>query len=374
MLALPFAPRNHLADLKASLAAASGAIASEVLSGNPATYYSTSYVLHGLAAAAQASGDTGLMDTLVGYINQMIDRAQPLVRNGVTYHEWGPWDANGNPQQLMTFQSTVPLARTAAVIAGNPAFRTRYAASFNRIVDYVDQSIFKYWFDKQTGIYADPASTRLGGIVPWLALVRGGWGSYPVWSDKCSHFGTMAAWMYQATRNPLYLEYATRIAEDFKTHVTVVNGCWIWDYGKVPLTVAGNQDGSPDTSHANREPMMMVAMHEAGITFKLADLQGMAATLTDLIWNQSTTSPMFTNYISGGNSPCAGHPAWGNGNVYLGWNMLGKYSQKVSYILALIDQEVRVTAASGLNLSLSSNGTRYGLIEMAGTQVRNGAR
>ena len=38
------------------------------------------------------------------------------------------------------------------------------------------------------------------------------------------------------------------------------------------------------------------------------------------------------------------------------------------------DQEVRVTAASGLNLSLSSNGTRYGLIEMAGTQVRNGAR
>ena len=374
MLALPFAPRNHLADLKASLAAASGAIASEVLSGDPSTYYSTSYVLHGLAAAAEASGDTAVMDTLVGYINQMIDRAQPLVRNGVTYQQWGPWDANGNPQQLNTFQSTVPLARTAAVIAGNPAFRTRYAASFNRIVAYVDQSIFKFWFDKQTGIYADPTSTRLGGIVPWLALARGGWGSYPVWSDKCSHFGAMSAWMYRATRNPLYLEYATRIAEDFKTHVTVVNGCWIWDFGTVPVAAGANQDGSPDTSHANREPMMAAAMYEAGITFKLADLQGMAATLTTRIWNQSTTSPMFANYISGGNERAGTKPPWSNGNIYLGWNMLGRYAPAAARVIALFDQALQVQTGGTGNPSLASANTMYGLIEMAGTQALNSSR
>jgi len=375
MLALPSAPRDHLADLKATLASNSAAIEAEVASGDPANYYYTSYCLHGMAAAAEATGDTQVMDALVGYITQMISLAQPLVRNGVTYQEWGPWDANGNPQQLNTFQGTGPLARTAAIIANNPAFLARYSANLTQIVAFVDQSVFKYWFDKQTGVYANPDSSWLGGTVPWLPISLGGWGEATdaaYWLDKCSHLGMMSAWMYQATKNPLYLEYATRIAKAFKAHVSVVNGCWVWDHGTVtPAIQSDNLDGSPDTSHANREPMMVASMYEAGIYFQLADLQAMAATFTDLIWNQSLTSPMFSNYIDGGNAAYQNNLSWANGNIYHGWNVLGKYSPKALLALASTDQIMEMPGGASLNASMPTNCTSYGLIEMAGTQALN---
>jgi len=378
MVALPFAPRNHLADLKASLAANAAAIEAEVLTGDPSTYYYTSYYLHGMAAAAEATGDTQVMDALVGYITQMISLAKPLVRNGVTYQQWVPLDVNGNPQQLDCFQVESAFARTAAVIAGNPVFLARYGTNLTQIVNFVDQSVFKYWFDKQTGIYANPGSAWLGGYVPWLPTNLGGWGEASdvvLWNDKTSHFGTMAAYLYQVTRNPLYLEYATRVAKAFKTHVTLVNGGWIWDYGTYPTaTYSDNLDGTPDTSHANREPMMVAAMYEAGIYFQLADLQAIAATFSNVIWNQSQSSPMFCNYIDGGNAAYGVFGPWHNGNIYHGWNVLGKYSPKAMLALAVADQIIQSPGGGSVNASMPTNTTSYGLIEMAGTQALNIAR
>jgi len=160
------------------------------------------------------------------------------------------------------------------------------------------------------------------------------------------------------------------VAKGFRTHVTVQgNGSWIWDQGIVPIVAGDNLDGSPDTSHANREPMMVVAMYESGVEFTLPDLQAMASTLTSLIWNQSETSPMFTNYINGGNPTFMSLNPWENGNMYLGWNMLGKYSPQVQRVLALSDQVIRTQNA--LNASLSTNGTSYGRVELSGTLARN---
>jgi hypothetical protein len=377
-VALPFAPRNYSTDFKAYLNTHKAAIRREVASGDSSIYYSTSYYLHGMAAAAEATGDTGVMDTLLGYINQIMAQAKPVVLNGVTYQELGPWDPNGRPWQLYTFQFSVALARTAAIITSNPTFNAKYSTQAAQIVAFVDQSIFKYWFDKQVGVYADPGSKWLGGDIPWLSTSLGGWGSYAIWSDKCSHLGAMSAWMYQATKSPLYLEYATRIATGFKTHVKVQsNGSWVWDQGIITSTVDGgaysdNQDGSPDTSHANREPMMAVAMYEAGVVFQLADLQAMGSTLTSLIWNQSESNPMFNNYTDGGNLAYGSVPAWADGNIYLGWNMLGKYSAQAQRVLA-IAYNAMLTQTS-LNASLATNATSYGKIEYSGTLTRNIAR
>lgn len=373
LVALPFPPRDHLADLRAGLTRYGADIETEVASGDPAVYYSTSYYLHGLAAAAEASGDTAIMDTLVGYEEQMISLAKPLTRNGITYQEWGPWDVNGNPQQLDTFQGAAPLARTAAIIAGNPVFLARYPTQLADLTGFVDQSVFRYWFDKTSGIYSDPGSAWLGGDIPWLSTALGGWGSYVVWSDKCSHAGTMAAWMWQATGDPLYKEYATRIAQGFRSHTVTQAGCLLWDLGVVTGSYdPDNLDGSPDTSHANREPMMVATMEEAGIEFQLADIQAMALTLTTIIWNGDAANPEFANYIDGGNRAYGVHPPWENGNVYFGWNRLGKWDPMTAYAIALTDQLVQTQALS--NPTLDTNGTSYGVIELAGTQALNGVR
>jgi len=369
---LPFAPRDYLADTKDALSDNAGAIATQIQSGDSDTYYTTSYFLHALAGAAEATGDTTLMDALVGDCIQMIGYAKTKTRNGIDYPEWGPLDVNGNPGQLGTFQASGALARTAAIIAGNPAFATRYAKQFTTIVDFVDKSIFGYWFDKKTGVYADPGSQWLGGDVPWLPTSLGGWGSYPIWNDKCAHFGMMATWLYQATGKDLYKEYATRVAKGFLTHVTLSKGYMLWDVGLVTNSVDDyNTDGCLDTSHANREPMMVAAMYQAGIVFQQADIQALAATFSDLIWNQDKVSPQFNNYIDGGNTAYGPHGPYSNGYIYFGWNMMGRYSAKAQFALAVAHRLLETQSSGALSDSLSSNATPMGLLGMAGGQAWN---
>jgi len=373
MVALPFAPRNYLADLKALVTADNSAVEAEIASGNSATYYYTSYYLMGLAAGAQATGDPTVMAALVGYINQIMAKAQPLVRNGTTYQEWGPWDVNGNPQQLNTFQTMGPLARTAMVIARNPAFLTQYGTELNQIVAFVDQSIFKYWFDKPAGYYANTGSGAspafVGGTIPWLSIALGGWGDGGVDVDTCDHFGMIATWMYQATGDPRYLDYATRVAKGFRDHITVNNGCLQWDMGVWPITAGQNLDGTPDTSHGNREAMMVVAMYEAGIEYQLSDVQALAATLTTVIWNQSYANPMFSNYIDGSNLDFRTAPAWANGIVFHGWDMVGRYSSEAQRVLAIAFQALQ--SGTPQNASLSANDSGYGLFELSGALAHN---
>ena len=369
VVGLPFVPRDYLADFRGHLATYASGIESEVATGDCEVWYGTSYYLMGLAAAAEASGDVAIMDQLVALEGQMMDLAQPIVRGGRTYQEFGPWDADGLPQILDTFQATGPLARTAAIIKRRPEFRVRYAAVGQRLTEHVDQSIFGFWFDKQTGYYRDPLGLWLGGTIPWLPVEFGGWGSYPYWSDKASHLGMMAAWMYEATGNDLYREYAERIGRGFRTHTAVQDGCLLWDLGTWPIQTGQNLAGVPDTSHANREPMMAVAMYELGIEFAIADLQGMGNTLALKIWNQDVITPRFSNYIDGENLLYRGYPAWTNGNIAFGWDALGRYVPEAQRALAIACQADETLGYS--DPSDRWNASPYGLIEMSGVLALN---
>ena len=372
VVALPFAPRNYGTDFQSSLTGNASAIASEVASGDVGTYYSTSYYLHGMAAAARATGNTALMKQLLGYVSQIMATAIPVTLNGVTYEKLGPL-SGGYPQQLEEFQMSGALARVAAVLAQNPDFKAQFGPQLTQIVNFVDQSIFQYWFDKANGVYAYPASSYLGGTIPWLPGTLGGWGTYDGYFNDCAaHLGMISTWMYQATGRPLYLEDATRVALGFQqVHASIVNGCMVWDYGIVPLT-GGNNDGSPDTSHGNREPMMVTAMYEAGIVFQLPDLLAMGNTLANNIWNQSETNPMFNNYISGGNEPFQNLGPYVCGNIFHGWGELARYSPQAELVMALCWNGIQTMHP--LNTSLQMNDDSYGLVEIPGVQVLTVAR
>jgi hypothetical protein len=362
---------RYLADLKGLMAANQGAIETEVGTGDVGVYYGTSYYLMGLAAAAEGTGDTEVMAALTGYIDQMLAKSQPVVRDGHSYMEFFPLDSTGLPQTLDSFQATGPLAWTAAIIRTHPEFSTQFADAATRIEAFVDESVFQFWFDKVNGFYSDPDGPWQGGIVPWLPTDLGGWGTYPVWSDKASHLGMIATWMYQATGKTLYLEYAQRIARGFRRHVTLDGRCWIWDQGTVPTAPGQNEDGSPDTSHANREPAMVAAMYEAGIEFTLTDIQGLVATLLQRIWNQDASDPAFTNYIDGGNAEFQAASPWANGIIYHGWVMIGRYSSEALNAFATAFALIQTQPPDYLNPSLRSNSSAYGRIELAGALARD---
>jgi hypothetical protein len=365
---------QFLEDLKHEMTINQTAIEKEVASGDVSTYYFTSYYLMGLAEGAEANGDPEAMAHLVGLIDHMLASAKPVRRNNRTYNEFMPLGSDGLPQQLDAFQATAPLARTAAIIRTRPEFKVKFAAAADRIVRFVDESVFQFWFDKTTGVYADPKGHWQGGSIPWLPKDLGGWGSYSSWVDKASHLGAISTWMWQATGDRRYLEFAQRIAEGFHRHVTVVDGCWIWDKGTVQIEAGQNLHGTPDTSHANREPLMVVAMYEAGIEFTLADVQAIATTLVRKIWNQDPSNPMFANYIDGNNALYRNAGPWTNGLLYAGWSAVGRYSTVAEGILETVYGSIRTPQALSTNPSLRSNGSSYGHVAFPGVLARNRAR
>jgi hypothetical protein len=146
----------------------------------------------------------------------------------------------------------------------------------------------------------------------------------------------------------------------FRTHLILKGSGWYF------LAPPSFSDGSTDTSHANREPMWVVFAYEAGIGFSLSDVDRMANTLTDNIWNGSTSEPKFTNYMDGSNGDYGTRSAWGNGNIYSGWVLTGKYSAKA--------QTAGVATLDAIRAGVSipaSNYTMYGKIALSGHRLRN---
>jgi hypothetical protein len=120
-----------------------------------------------------------------------------------------------------------------------------------------------------------------------------------------------------------------------------------------------------------------VAMQEAGIEVAAPDIEKMARTLLDVIWNQSETDPMFSNYICGSNQPYRTYnEAWRNGVIYQGWAMLGRHSNEVQRMLAITDQLIRTHDPSGPphNVSLLYNDTVYSRVELSAILALNTER
>jgi hypothetical protein len=355
------------------------ALRAQVASGNSSQYYTTAHVLNGMLSAIEATKDMALLKETVGYLDTMVRCAAD--HNGDGHLEWLPLDSTNMPFQLYSFQGAVPIARAAAIIMRTPAF-SAYRAAARRYVAFLDNSIVSYWFDKINGVYkvVNPATWPwLAGQIPLLRQDLGGTVSptdQAIWNDKAALLGQIAACLYAATGNLLYLDIAGRVATHFMSLLKPNGSGWIWD-NKYDMSVwaasyGENRVPQHDTDHANRDPMMMVLMYEAAVSYKgspvfgVSDLRRMANTLTDIIWTRSLQTPKFANYINGA---MAGYGTFDDptaiGTIYFGWALLGKYSPKAQAVMAATLQYVMNGGHSGQNDSI------YAKIAFPGHLLRN---
>jgi hypothetical protein len=324
------------------------ALEKESLMGDSSEYYYTSYYLMVMLSAVEASQDEALLKTTMHCLDNMLSKAKDL--NGDGYLEWSPLDSNGRPTQLYMYQALGPFARAAAVIVASPMFNAKYQADAQRYIRFVDDHVIQYWYKK---VYN---STKVcsGGLV---------------WDDKCSLAGIILASFYQATGDPLHRSLATGLAQSFKGRLQPYGTGWIWDNGIIPEGYGGNYEGVPDTSHANREAMMVVYMHEAGLVFSLQDVERMANTLSDTMWNGSTINPMFANYINGSNVVFSNRTAPGsNGAIYFGWALLGRYSDKAQQAASYL---LKAIVEGKSNASGDYNSSAYGKVAVSGDLATN---
>jgi hypothetical protein len=348
------APTLDLETMHAAYVASyAGDMESQARSGDSYDYYAMSYHLHGMLSAIEATGDTVELARVASLIDTALGTA--VDHDGDGYREWEPYDDRGNGIQLGTWQMESAVMRAAALVRTTPAFRELHDDAATRWIAFVHDDVVERW-------YVDVYDHEIP-YVEWSGGSR--W-----WSDKATHFLTIMVFLYQATGDTFYREVAVRGAEAFRRGLHEAGTAWSWSDDAALLGVSGNEAGVPDTSHANREPMWMVFSYEAGIVFTRDDVERMAATLTDVIWNGSLDDPRYTNYIDGSNLPYRGVEAWANGIVYHGWALVGRYSEDaqraLEHTLGAIEAGVR-------NPSLTRNGSSYGRVALSGHLLRNTA-
>lgn len=339
----------------------------EARSGSSQVYYFTSYYLNGLLSAYEATGDERLLRRALKTMDTMLATARDFEEGGRVFRVWGPYwltprSAVPRPHMTFTLQAAVPFARAAAIIRGDTRLGRRYGERAERYFRLVDGAVFGYFYEQQ-----------LAGTIPWLDTDE-----FPLWTDDASGLALNAAFLCRAGGRKRHCDMARLVGAAFKAKLRPYKTGWVWENQTIPVGSdsdntpgsVGNQAGVPDSSHANREAFLMSALHEMGEVFTRADLERMAATLTDLMWNGSLEEPAFSNYINGNDQPYRVYKKPGlNGSVYHGWAFMGAHSPKAQEALLAT---MKATFRGSLNGSLERNKTGYGgTLALAGHVLRN---
>lgn len=99
--------------------------------------------------------------------------------------------------------------------------------------------------------------------------------------------------LYEVNANSAYRQKADKCATFFANLLTTQGNAYLWKYG----THTGAK--TEDASHANVDLEFILSLHRAGHVFTGADLTKFTATLTDYVWNQSTSAPQLHNLVNG---------------------------------------------------------------------------
>ena len=342
-------------------------IEKESLSGESGVYYFTSYYLNGMLSAAEATQSDWLLKKTVHYMDNMLRTAQTIDYKGKPYKACGPFVISPfsdvtKPNVHFTLQATVPFARAAAIIRNNPRWRSTYDNTAHRYIEFADSAVIQYWY-----------ITQYNRHVPWLDVEH-----VPIWNDNSTNMGLVATYLYAATGNDVDKEVALGVGQAFQAKLSPWNRGWIWESHTIPIGSdtdntpgsVGNQAGVPDTSHTNREPFLMIALHETGLMYQRDDITRMANTFIDSIWNQSYENPSFANYLNGSNKPYRVYKEPGlNGPIYHGWAFVGGYSPEAQKVLLAT---VKAIVHGKTNPSLVRNSTSYGgMVGLTGQMLRN---
>jgi hypothetical protein len=317
-------------------------------SGDGRTYYRFSYVLDGTLAQYEGTADTKYLEQVLLWADSMIAAAKIIDDRGT--RSWsGPWMSPYGPTpiayMLDELQGATGLARAARLILTDESLAKQYGDRARRLKNFVRQDVVDKWLDKR----ASRTWFRENAANPWK-----------LFSDKSALLVRILLDLYRCNETAGYKEFAEELLSNFKRRLVAYrNGALIWDVGRLQAL---------DTSHANRMPYMAVDAYESGVVIQRQDIEGLARLLSGVIWDQSTFSPRFANYIDGSNEDALGRGPWGNGQIYSGWLVLGGYDKEVQ---RLGEATLTALVRGARNPSLRYMDTVYGRLCLVGHLTRN---
>lgn len=319
------------------------ALTTMAASGDSLQYYTLAYALNAEISMYEATGNTKYIEKALDWEEAMVAKATVVDAEGA--RNWtGTWATSYSPtpitQVLYEIQGTTELARLSRLILTTPALGA-YQRRAYPIFQFVRSDIVLknlctrgQSYDLQAGLSMSDKTALFIRLVNDLVQVD----------------PTMSC------NGVLYTTILTRWATQFHSRLSPLGTGLVWDEG-MPWYP---QYTAPDTSHGNRYPYAAVELYSRGIIFTSQDIIGLSNLLVNTIWNQSLSSPQFTNIIDGSNptfyncpvpANCSpGRAPWGEGLIYFGWIMLGGYSSQVQ---AVGDATLKALLANVKNPSLN---------------------
>jgi hypothetical protein len=322
---------------------------SQAASGRGPTYYNFSYILGGTLAMFEGTQDAKYLDRMLGWAEKMVAAAKIVDDHGKK--NWSgtwtsPWADAQIAYMLEDLQGSTELARLARIVLTDTQLRAQHGTRAQMTYRFVKDHIVDKW------LYSRNSAS-------WFR--NGARNTSVLYSDKVAMLVRLLLDLYEIDGNAKYASLASELLAAFRDRLDpYTNSSLVWD-----LAVPGK---GPDTSHANRFPYMLVDAYAAGIEITSLDIKGLSNLLTGVIWDRSTTSPRFTNYIDGDNSSYGGRPAWGNGLIYSGWVTLGAYDSRVQQVARAVLDAI---LAGVRNPSLDYMRSVYGRVALAGYITRN---
>jgi hypothetical protein len=322
----------------------------QAMSGYGPTYYNFSYILGGTLAMFEGTHDVKYLEQMLAWAETMMASAKVVDYQGKK--NWsGTWSSTWASVpiagMLEDLQGSAELARLARVILTDPSLTSAYGSRAQATYRFVKDHVVDKW------LYTRKAQS-------WFQNVSDDQSRF--YNDKTTFLIRMLLDLHLVDGNPAYSALAADLLDGFTQRLEpYTHSSLVWDL-RVSSTAAY------DTSHANRMPYMAVDAYTAGIKIDKTHLSGLSNLLTRVIWDQSLTSPRFTNYIDGTNTDAFGRPAWGNGQIYSGWITLGAHDPNVQKVA---DAVLAAVIAGVRNPSLDYMSTVYGKLTLAGYVTRN---
>ncbi len=209
------------------------------------------------------------------------------------------------------------------------ALEARYGAAARRYLRIMETQLIPkwdpYWRDVPGGggVYIaqdDPAQRFPGATLPhnqYLALGR-------------THIA-----LYRVTGKPFYRDRAERMARFFKSKLRLVGDHYEWNY----WDAAGAWDDAEarlmqhieDSSHGAIDVAFAVDAYDAGIVFDREDMQRLARTVSDAMWNHDYHRPRLGRVVNS---------AEGDTTNALEWMLLGRFSTRTRQIMVGLVQSL----------------------------------
>ncbi|PYI54551.1 hypothetical protein [Paenibacillus flagellatus] len=187
------------------------------------------------------------------------------------------------------------IAKFVRLIHQNASLQPAYSAKANGYRTFLESHIVPRWenssyigntwapLSSTTGMYKQSANfDAFSHTATWTYLPY----------NQALAYANLLIVLYEVNGNATYLDRAKRVGQYFKNALTANGTAYNWNYAYYAATVE-------DTSHANVDLGFVLDMYRNGQIFTGADMDKFTNTLTDVMWNGSTTAPTLTHYVNG---------------------------------------------------------------------------